>query len=32
MMDSQPLLFHVMLKQEFSWFTLALKDTQAENV
>ena len=32
MMESQPLLFHLMLKQGFIWFTLASKDSQTENV
>ena len=32
MMESQPILFHLMLKQGFNWFTLASKDTQIENV
>ena len=32
MMKSWPLLFHLMLKQGFNWFTLASKDTQTENV
>ena len=32
MMDRQPLLFHLMLKQGFNWFTLASKDPQMENV
>ena len=32
MMESQPLLFHLMLKLGFNWFTLASKDTQVENV
>ena len=32
MMESQPLLFHLMLKQGFNWFLLALKDSQRENV
>ena len=32
MMESQPLLFHLMLKQGFNWFTLASKDFQRENV
>ena len=32
MMESQPLLFHLMLKQEFNLFTLASKDSQTENV
>ena len=26
MMESQPLLFHLMLKQGFNWFMLASKD------
>ena len=30
-MESQPLLFHLMLKQGFNWFTLASKDSQVEN-
>ena len=32
MMKSQPLLFHLLLKQGFNWFMLALKDSQTENV
>ena len=32
MMESQPLPFHLMLKQGFNWFTLAPKDVQVENV
>ena len=32
MIESQPLLFHLMLKQGFNWFTLASKDSQRENV
>ena len=32
MMESQPLLFHLMLKQRFNWFTLVLKDFLTENV
>ena len=32
MMESQPLLFDLMLKQGFNWFTLASKDAQVENV
>ena len=32
MMEHQPLLFHLMLKQGFNWFMLASKDAQAENV
>ena len=32
MMESQPLIFHLMLKQGFNWFMLASKDTQVENV
>ena len=31
MMETQPLLFHLMLKQGFNWFTLALKHSQTEN-
>ena len=31
MMESQPLLFHLMLKQRFNWFTLASRDSQVEN-
>ena len=30
MKESQTLLFHLMLKQGFNWFTLALKDSQTE--
>ena len=30
MMESQPLFLHLMLKQAFNWFTLALKDSQTE--
>ena len=32
MMESQPLLFHLMLKQEFNWFMLASKGAWVENV
>ena len=32
MIESQALLFHLMLKQGFNWFTLASKDLQTENV
>ena len=32
MMESQPSLFHLMLKKGFYWFTLTLKDAQVENV
>ena len=32
MMERQPLLFHLMLKQGFNWFALASKDSQTENV
>ena len=32
MMGSQPILFHLMLKQGFNWFTLTLKDEETENV
>ena len=31
MMESQPLPFHLMLKQGFNWFLLASKDSQTEN-
>ena len=31
MMNNQPLLFHLMLKQGFNWFTLTSKDAQIEN-
>ena len=32
MMENQPLLFHLMLKQGFNWFMLASNDSQTENV
>ena len=32
MMENQPILFHLMFKQGFNWFTLALKDEEIENV
>ena len=32
MMERQPLLFHLMLKQGFKWFTLASKDSQTQSV
>ena len=32
MMESQSLLFQLMLNQGFNWFTLASKDSQTENV
>ena len=32
MMDSQPILFHLMLKQGFNWFTLTPKEQDTENV
>ena len=32
MMGSQPILFHLMLKQGFNWFTLTLRDEETENV
>ena len=32
MIERQPILFYVMLKQGFNWFTLASKESQAENV
>ena len=28
MMESQPILFHLMLKQGFNWFTLTSRDAQ----
>ena len=31
-MESHPILFHLMLKHGFSWFTLASKDVGIENV
>ena len=31
MMENQPLLFHLMLKEAFNWFMLASKDSQVEN-
>ena len=31
-MGRQPILFHLMLKQGFNWFTLNMKDEDAENV
>ena len=30
MMESQMILFHLMLKQGFNWFTLTLKDEEME--
>ena len=32
MMDSQPLLFHLRLKQGFKWFTLTPKEQETDNV
>ena len=32
MMGSQPILFHLMLKQGFNWFTLAQEEQEIENV
>ena len=32
MMGSQPILFHLMLKQGFNWFTLTLEEQEIENV
>ena len=32
MVGSQPILFHLMLKQGFNWFTLIFKDEETENV
>ena len=31
MMDSQPILLHLMLKQGFNWFTLTLKEQEIDN-
>ena len=31
-MERQQLLFHLMNKQGFNWFTLAPKDSQTENI
>ena len=31
-MESQPILFHLMLKQGFNWLTLASKDAEIENI
>ena len=32
MMESQPILFHLMLKQGFNWFMLASKDVEIDNI
>ena len=32
MMESQLILFHLMLKQGFDWFTLSSKEVEIENV
>ena len=32
MKESQPIHFHLMLKQGFNWFTLASKGDEIENV
>ena len=32
MINSQPILFHLMLKQVFNWFTLTLKEQEIDNV
>ena len=32
MMGSQPILFHLMLKQGFNWFTLTQEDQEIENI
>ena len=32
MIESQPILFHLKLKKGFSWFTLASKDVEIDNV
>ena len=31
-MESQPILFHLMLKQGFNWFTLASENVEVVNV
>ena len=32
MMESQSIVFHLMLKQGFNWFTLNLKDEEIESI
>ena len=32
MMESQPILFHLMLKQGFNWFIPASEDEEIENI
>ena len=32
MIGSQPILFHLMLKQGFNWFTITPKEQETENV
>ena len=32
MMESQPIFFHLMLKQGFNWLTLVSKDVEVKNV
>ena len=32
MMGSQPILFHLMLKQGFNWFTLTQEGQEIDNV
>ena len=32
MMGSQPVLFHLMLKQGFNWFTLMQEEQEIENI
>ena len=32
MMESQPILFHLMLKWGFNWFMLTSKDEKMENI
>ena len=32
MMESQPILFHIMLKQGFNWFTLTQEEQEIENI
>ena len=32
MIESQPILFHLILKPGFNWFTLASEDVEIENL
>ena len=32
MMENQPLLFHLMLKQGFNWFVLTQENPEAEEI